>query len=468
MIDVTPFVKTLEGKPVAVFGIGESCLAAIKALKKAGADVVAWDDHEAPRKKGQKAGARIKPFHEHSMREYACLILAPGVPLTHPEPHQAVLAAQQAGLEVLCDIEILHRLHHGRKTIAVTGTNGKSTTTSLIGHILSQGGRKVSVGGNIGLPALAMKMPPQEGIIVLELSSFQLDLCPTFAPDIGIILNITPDHIDRHGSMEGYIASKKKLFRSETTLPIIGIDDEPGRALYEELKKADRRNVIPVSVETRLDHGIYVKEGILFDALESKPLEIGPIDNITRLCGAHNMQNAAAAYAAAKLAGMENETIYEALGSYPGLAYRQFPERIMNGVSYVNDSKATNAQATARALACHKNIYWIAGGRPKKDGLSGIEPYLDTIRHAYLIGEAAEDFADWIKQYGVPYTISRTLDRALEEASAAAQAARGEPGGAGCVLLSPACASFDQYESFEDRGNHFKKLVMNLPEDMAA
>ena len=467
MIDISAYTETLDGKPVAVFGLGKSCLAVVHALKKAGVDVTAWDDREAARKEGQKVGARIKPVHEHSLEGYGALVLAPGIPLTHPEPHEVVKRAQDAGVEILSDIEILHRTHHGRRTIGITGTNGKSTTTSLIGHILKEAGMDVVIGGNIGHAALDLDMPNEDGVFVLELSSFQLDLCPTFSPDIGVLLNITPDHLDRHGDMKGYAAAKAQIFRGAGTA-VIGMDDDPSRGVCKDVEKAEERAVIPISIQKTLDHGVFVDDGILFDASAGEAIELGSIDKIQKLFGVHNMQNAAVAYAACKSADVEPEVIYEALQTYPGLVHRQYPVRIINGVAYVNDSKATNAAAAVKALACHSNIQWIVGGRAKSGGLDGAEIYIDRVKKAYLIGEAAEDFAIWMERYDIVYEVSGTMEQAVASAHGAAQNARGEPGGAGCVLLSPACASFDQYDSFEARGDHFTQLVSDIDTEQAA
>lgn len=432
MIDVTKFVETLGGKPVALFGLGISNIAAIKALVKAGAKVFAWDDSEERCAAAEEAGATIKNLVEEGLAGYGCLVLAPGVPLTHPAPHPVVERAQAAGVEILCDIEILHRCDHGRKTIGITGTNGKSTTTALIGHVLNECGIKAVIGGNIGKAALDLdlipRVPMMDGpqgrpsesghakeVIVLELSSYQIDLCPTFKPDIAVLLNVTPDHIDRHGDMEGYKAAKMRLFA---------------------------------------DHDRQVK------------IAYPEIDPCVRACqnmtGDHNLQNASAALQVCEALGLNRDDILAAIKTFPGLAHRQYPVRVINGVSYINDSKATNAEATGRALVCYRNIYWIVGGKPKEGGLNGLEPYRDHIAHAYLIGEAAADFGAWLDNHAVPHEVSETLDRAVVKAHRAAQEGRGQPGGAGVVLLSPACASFDQFKSFEERGDLFTTLVDEL------
>lgn len=467
MMDCKAFVDTLEGKPVAIFGLGASGLSAVRALKKAGARVKAWDDSPAGREAAEKAGAELEPLDENTLAGAAGLVLAPGVPLHHPKPHPVVEAARQTGLEIFGDIEILHRLNHGRKTIGVTGTNGKSTTVSLISHVLERAGQRAVLGGNIGKPVLDLKKPPKDGAFILEVSSFQMDLCPTFTPDIAVLLNLTPDHIDRHGSFEAYGAAKKRLFAGKGTA-IVGMDDEASCDLLRDIQKDGERDVIGISVtgpskgRPEVRKKVYVEGGTLFDGMEAEPVEAGNLKDIPTLQGSHNMQNAAAAYAVCRVMGVEPDTIIEAFRCYPGLPHRQFLVRVMNGVSYVNDSKATNAQAAGTALACFDRMYWIVGGRPKEGGLEGLEGYMSRVKHAFVIGEATEDFSSWLELQAVPHHFSYTLDTALEQAHHMAQEERGQPGGAGVVLLSPACASYDQFKSFEERGDRFTALVGEL------
>ena len=464
MIDVSKFAQTLNGKPVAVYGLGISNLAAIRALRAEGVAVIAGDDQPERLAAAQEAGAEtLAAFADQDFTRFACLVLAPGVPLTHPEPHPVVAKAQAAGIEILCDLEILHRAGHGRRTIGITGTNGKSTTTVLVAHILNACGIQAVAGGNIGIAALAMDLPGSDGVFVLEMSSFQIDLCPTFAPDIAVHLNITPDHLDRHKTLENYAETKMRIFRGPGEA-VIGIDDEPSLAGYARVKAEGQRRCIPISVRTRPDGGVFVQDGGMFDAMDGAAREVFRL-NINALPGVHNHQNAAAAYTVCRLMGLEAEAIYEAMKSFPGLNHRQYLVRVINGVAYVNDSKATNADATARALECYRGIYWIAGGLPKDGGLNGLDAYLDRIRHAFVIGQAAEDFAAWLENRGVAVTIAHRLDTAVAAAHAMAQSERGQPGGMGTVLLSPACASYDQFSSFAARGDAFAALVQALPEE---
>ena len=463
MIDIATFAQTLNGRPVAVFGLGISNVAAIAALHKAGVTTASWDDKPENRAAAEKAGAVLRDLAAEDMSAYAALVLAPGVPLHFPEPHPVVKKAREAGIEIICDIEILARSKPARPIVAVTGTNGKSTTTALIGHILNTAGAGAAVGGNIGTAALALDVPAKGGAFVLEISSYQMDLCPTFAPDIAVHMNFSPDHIDRHGDMKGYVAAKRAMFRGAGK-GVIGIDDEWSVKMAEDIARAGDRHINHVAVTRTVERGAYVEGGKLYDAIDGgAPVEVADL-SIPTLPGAHNHQNAAAAYAACRLLGLEPAAILEAMKTFPGLPHRQFLIRVINGVPYINDSKATNADATARALACYKSIFWILGGKAKEGGLKGLEPYMDRVRGAFLIGDAAEEFAAWLKKHNVEHQMCGTLDRAVRAAHDAAQAARGEPGGIGAVLLSPACASFDQFRNFEERGEMFAQYVNNLPE----
>lgn len=439
MIDTSKFVETLNGKPAAVFGLGKSGISTIAALTAGGADVVAWDDRAEMHDAAAKAGADLVPLEEQDFTRFSCLVLAPGVPIDHAVAQRA----REAGVEIIGDIEILHRSGHGRKTIGVTGTNGKSTTVALIHHILESCGVNAVLGGNIGAPVLTLDVPSADGFFVLELSSFQIDLCPAFRPDISALLNITPDHIDRHGTLEEYAAIKERIMEGPG-VAIIGVDHDLSRAVFERTQERGERDVVSVSVDD-VSH-------------------IEGLSDIATLQGTHNHQNALIAHAVARACGLADADIFAAMRSFPGLPHRQFLVRVINGVAYINDSKATNADATAKALACHKNIYWIVGGRAKDGGLNGLDPYLDKIKSAYLIGEAVDDFADWFQKRNVSFEVANTMDVAVRQAHDQAQKDRGQPGGAGTVLLSPACASYDQFKSFEERGDVFTALVSDLRE----
>ena len=463
MIDLKPYAQTLNGKPVAVYGLGVSGLSAVRALCAAGVKVHAWDDKPEQRTQAEKSGAVIDSMEDVS--GFALLALSPGIPLYYPVPHPVVESARKAGIEIIGDIELFHRSSHGCKTIGVTGTNGKSTTTALIHHVLNACRIPALMGGNIGNAVLDLNISGDtKPVVVLELSSYQLDLCADFTADIAIHLNIAPDHIDRHESMEGYVKAKQRIFDGSGKA-IIGIDDKHSTQMMEDVRKTGIRDVYAISTAKAVARGAYVEKGVLFEASGKQPTEIGSVSGFKSLPGVHSQQNILAAYMACRQAGCVAEDILKAFATYPGLPHRLHTVRVINGVAYINDSKATNADAAGKALMSYPHIYWILGGLPKEGGLNGLEKMMDRIRHAFVIGEAAADFAQWLEDRGVSVTQCGVLEQAVKQAHIMAQRDRGEPGGAGVVLLSPACASFDQFRSFEHRGDSFSDLVESLKED---
>lgn len=455
MIDLSSF----KGFSLALFGLGRSGLSSARALQASGARVVAWDDDEASRNQAATAGIELVDLSTCDWNRFSALILSPGIPLDFPEPHKVVLLARGAGVEIIGDMELLARSASPAATIGITGTNGKSTTTALIGHILAGAfGNPVQVGGNLGVPVLDLEPLGADGCYVLEMSSYQLDLTHSLVFDVAVLLNLSEDHLERHGGMAGYIAAKKRIFDGQdgSGSAIIGIDDDHCRTVYEELK--GHRKLIAISGQSIVPGGIYVEDGVLYDDTgEGHAESVIAMDHLPTLPGSHNAQNAAAAYAVARVMGLECPAIVSALHSFPGLAHRQELLAVIDGVSYVNDSKATNGEAAARALACYDDIFWIAGGRAKHGGIEATKPYLNRVRHAYLIGEVANDFARTLETQ-VPVTVSGELSSALGQAR---QGAINETGSV--VLLSPACASFDQFDNFEARGDAFRDLVDALP-----
>ncbi|MGE3832602.1 MAG: UDP-N-acetylmuramoyl-L-alanine--D-glutamate ligase, partial [Parvibaculaceae bacterium] len=340
-----------------------------------------------------------------------------------------------------------------------TGTNGKSTTTALMGHLFTAAGRDTETGGNIG-KAVFLLGPPKPGrIYVLELSSFQIDLMPSLRPDAGILTNITPDHLDRHGDMDGYVAVKARMFANQRKgdTAIIGVDENWGIDIAKRIKTG--ATVIPVSVERELDDGISAVGGTLIQRDHGH--ETGRLDltQLPALKGAHNWQNASMAYAAGRALGLTEAEIAKGLKSFPGLAHRMQEIARLNGIPVINDSKATNADAAAKALASFPRIYWIAGGIAKAGGITPLKGFFPKIAKAYLIGEAAPEFARTIGD-ATPITMSGTLDRAV--ADAARDAVKDGRKDA-VILLSPACSSFDHYPNFEVRGEAFRKAVASLP-----
>lgn len=454
MIDLKPLKSQLNNKPIAVVGLGKSGLNTFEACKAAGIDTVLWDDNPKAVEEAVHKGAVTEHLEKADFHRFAFLCLAPGVPLTHPAPHPTVLRAEKCACDIIGDVELFHLAHPRMKTIGITGTNGKSTTTALIGHILKTAGIESAVGGNLGDAVLSLPQLSDKGVYVFELSSFQLDLCQKYAPDISVLINISPDHLDRHGSMADYISAKENIFKGKG-VAIIGIDDEWSFDVYDRLKLGDRK-VIPVSCEKKIHRGVYVtKEGILFHGDQ----EIMDLKLCRCLQGQHNWQNAAMAYAASISNNIPLPQIIEGLKTFPGLAHRQNIITSINGVTYINDSKATNDQAAAMALKTYNPIYWIAGGKPKDGGYRDCEKYKDHIRHAFLIGDAQERMAAWLKGQGVPFTLSSTMEKALNDAHGMAQKEKIENA---VVLLSPACASFDQFKNFEHRGEVFVDLVKKI------
>jgi UDP-N-acetylmuramoylalanine--D-glutamate ligase len=461
---LTP-ITSCAGKTVAVFGLGGSGLASCHALKAGGAEVVACDDSLDKMVEAAQAGFITADLRTVSWENFAALILTPGVPLTHPKPHWTVVAAEQAGVEVIGDVELFCRerkLHAPDSPfVAITGTNGKSTTTALIAHLMREAAFDVQMGGNIGTAILSLEPPRAGRVHVIEMSSYQIDLTPSLDPSVGILLNVTPDHIDRHGTIEHYAAVKERLVANvqPTGTAIIGVDDDWCRAAADRVEQAGRR-VVRVSVERSLADGITIDGTRVVNNEGGKQNVIVDIGGIGSLRGLHNAQNAACASAAALALGVRADVLQKGLRSFPGLAHRMEQVGRQGATLFVNDSKGTNADAAAKALASFDDIFWIAGGKQKEGGITSLAEYFPRIRKAYLIGEAANDFARTLDGK-VPYDISVSLDVAVVNAARdAAEAGLPEP----VVLLSPACASFDQYRNFEIRGNRFRELVMALPD----
>ena len=454
-------VATFQGEKVAVMGLARSGLAAAQALQQGGAEVMAWDDAAAKRDAAAAAGVPIVDLGTADFTGVTVLVLSPGIPHTYPKPNPVAARARAAGARIIGDIELLARSRPQARYVGITGTNGKSTTTALIGHIVAQAGRPVATGGNLGTPALSLASLGSDGIYVLEMSSYQLELTESLTFDVAALLNITPDHLDRHGGMDGYVAAKRRIFERQKNpqAAIVGIDDELSRAMANALARAGAQRVVPISAETRARGGVYAEGGWLVDDIEGRARRVLELRRAARLLGTHNWQNAAAAYAATRALGIDAATIVAGIVSFAGLAHRQELVATIDGVAYVNDSKATNADATAKALACYDAIYWIAGGVPKEGGITSLTPLFPRIRHAFLIGKATEEFAATLEGQ-VPLSRCGELGRALAAARETALAQR-KPGAV--VLLSPACASFDQFANFEERGDTFRRLVQALP-----
>ncbi len=454
-------VTTFAGKPVALFGLGASGNATALALMAGGATVAAWDDNAASRAAAEQAGVTLADLSAADWSEFAALVLAPGVPLTHPEPHWTVVQAKAAGIEIIGDVELFcrerARLCPNAPFVAITGTNGKSTTTALLTHLLLDAGREVAMGGNIGTPILALEPPSPSRIHVIELSSFQIDLTPSLAPSIGILLNLTPDHLDRHGTMDNYAAIKERLIATAGHA-IVGVDDAPSRAIAERRRAAGHLDLFSVQ-STAGWHA----DGTRLAADDAATGVRGPfadLAGIGTLRGRHNAQNALAASIAALRLGLTVADLQKGLPTYPGLPHRMEQVGRLGKVIFINDSKATNADSTDKALAAFpQDIYWILGGKPKAGGIEPLAAYFPRIAKAYLIGQATDEFA---LSLGTAVAFERcgTLDAAV---AAAARDAVSSAGHEPVVLLSPACASYDQFKSFEHRGDVFRSLVASLP-----
>jgi UDP-N-acetylmuramoylalanine--D-glutamate ligase len=446
-------VLGLQGKTVAVFGLARTGLTAAHALAAGGAKVALWDDKADARDAATAQRLPIVNLETADWSQFDALVLSPGVPLTHPKPHWTVERAKAAGVEIVGDVELFARTIQAAdpwkrpKVCAITGTNGKSTTTALLGHMLQAAGKDAPIGGNIGQGVLGLADMHGGAVYVLELSSYQLDLTSSLKADAAILLNVSPDHLDRHGGMEGYVAAKRRVFQNQDKgdTAIVGVDDPWGQRICTELVAANRRTIHPISAGRTMGRGVYVLQGMLYDATGERAMELVDLTRAKALPGRHNWQNAAAADAA------------EALLSFPGLAHRMETVGQIGRVRFVNDSKATNADAARQAMTATPKFYWIAGGRPKVGGIEPLRDLFPRIEKAYLIGEAAAEFAHTLGDTA-PTALCGDIDRAVEEAYNDA-AASGEEA---VVLLSPACASFDQFPDFEVRGDTFRALVADL------
>ena len=457
MIDLA----VLKGSSFVVLGLARSGLATVRALRAAGIDCVAWDDNAASRDAAAQAGARVADPATIDWSGITALVISPGIPSTLPVPHPVAVAARAAGKPIICDVELLARAQSEATFVAITGTNGKSTTTALIGHILQQAGLRCQVGGNIGRGALDLDPLGKGGLYVLELSSYQLELLQTFRADIAVWLNITPDHIDRHGDIPGYVAAKKNIFQRQRAgdCAVIGIEDEPSREIERGIAARPGIACIPVALDRPVANGISYRAGVLVDA-DGYTVDFA---DVLTLPGDHNGQNAACAWAVCRWLDLPREVIVAGMKTYAGLPHRQERVAAVGNIVYINDSKATNADATARALSSYDDIYWILGGQAKEGGVAPLASYFDRIRHAFLIGEATELFAGQLEGK-LPYSRCGDLQSALDAAHALAQReAQGEGKGPAVVLLSPACASWDQWKSYEHRGDAFRAMARALP-----
>lgn len=465
-------VPDMKGKSVGVFGLGVSGLATCEALAASGASVYSFDEKLEAREKTKNTEYRAEHPKDWPWKELEAVVVSPGVPLSHPKPHPIVKKARLEKIPVIGDTELFARAINALpererpRIAAITGSNGKSTTTALIGHMLREAGEEVHVGGNIGEAIMSLPAPDRHAIYVLELSSFQLDLTHSLRANAAVFLNLTPDHIERHGSIDGYFAAKSRIFRNQEAgdLAVVGVDDSWGERLCTELTAAGRAHIAPVSASATLGRGVYALGDAIYFNLDGKTTNAGDLANARALRGVHNRQNAAAALAVALHFGASPAIAMKAARSFMSLAHRMEDITRMGKVLFVNDSKATNADAAARAIAAYDDVYWIAGGKPKEGGLAALKGKLGSVRKAYLIGEAADQFTQELKgdcKTRKCSTLKRAVVAAYKDAAASDNATP-------VVLLSPACASYDQFKNFEDRGDQFRTLVGDLQAENGA
>jgi UDP-N-acetylmuramoylalanine--D-glutamate ligase len=450
---MTEFPPLFAGRRFGVVGLGKNGLPAALALARMGGEVVAWDDKEAAREAAAAAGVRIGDIEVAGLE---ALVLSPGIPHHLPRAHPVAARALAAGVPIRSDADLLFRAVRGAGSRArfagITGTNGKSTTTALLHHILAGAGQPAAAGGNLGTAALALPLLPDDGVYVLEMSSYMLERIAALRFDVAAMLNLSADHIDRHGDMARYAAVKREIFARQESADtaVVGIDDAPSREMAASLAAGPAR-LVRISGEGPAD--VFPRATLLCDA--AGPL--GDLAAARALPGSHNAQNAAAAAAMASALGVARADIAAGIATYPGLAHRQELIARAGGITFVNDSKATNADSAARALGCYDRVVWIAGGEAKAGGIDGLTGFFPRIALALLIGRDAPRLAATLAAHGVPHRDVGTLEAAV---AAAWEAARG--GAAPVVLLSPACASWDQFTGFDQRGDRFRALAQAI------
>lgn len=455
MIEATQY----QHKTIFVLGLGRSGLAGVASLVKGGGKVLAFDDTPGKCEKAQALGATLPEMEAFDWATVDGLLLSPGIPHHLPQPHPLVAQALDAGVPLLSDFDILYEACPEASYIGITGTNGKSTTTALIYHVLKTAGKPVQMGGNIGQAALTLKPGGAEMIYVLEASSYQLELVRQIHFDVALLLNLREDHLERHGSMQAYIKAKERIFKApDQQICIIGVDDEDSQTLFKKKAAKPYKTLIPISGGNRVKGGVYGHNSLLSDWTGPEAAEVCSLMGLKKFLGSHNWQNAAAAYAAVKGFGVTGEDFLKACKTFEGLPHRQQEVGSLKGVHFINDSKATNLESAARALMTHQSIYWIGGGRLKEGTLPYLVNYMINVRHAFCIGESTDILVDHL-QAQVPSLACHTMAEAVEKAY---HKAREENLENPVVLLSPACASFDQYSDFEARGRDFMAQVARL------
>lgn len=444
------------GRRYYVVGLGKNGLPAVQTLTAMGAEVVAWDDNPAARAAAE--GVNLQAPQDSDLR-FDALVLSPGIPHLLPHPHPAADRARRAGVPILSDVELLFQAVRASgsraRFVGITGTNGKSTTTAMLAYVLQAAGVTVAAGANLGPAALSLPLLPHDAVYVLELSSYMLERLATMRFDVAAMLNLSVDHLDRHGDMAGYARAKRVIFDRQTSddLPVVGVDDELSRALAREMTGG---HVVTISGFQPAD--VWCDKGLLRDCVGS----IMRMGDAAALPGSHNAQNAAAVAAMAFRLGVSRGDVARGMIGFPGLPHRQQKVATVDGVAFINDSKATNADSAARALECHERLIWIAGGMAKEGGIEPLAGYFPRIARALLIGRDAPVFAGTLTAHGVPFDVVHTLEAAVPAALDAARA-----NGAPVVLLSPACASWDQFTGYDQRGDRFGELARSLVQGRA-
>ena len=459
--------STFKGQTIAVFGLGRSGIVSALSLQSGGAKVLAWDDNAKTRNRAAAQGVKLTDLNSVDWQDVDELVLSPGVPHDLPKAHWSAKCAKDAGVPIICDIEIFAREVAARaperrpKVITITGTNGKSTTTSLIGHILNECGRDAQIGGNIGRGVLDLDAMHRNAFYILELSSYQLERTHTLKANAAVFLNLTPDHLDRHGDMKAYEKIKLRVFDNQNgeDAAIVGVDNPEGKSACTRLTAKNNRRVYPISGRRSLGRGVCVIKGKLYNVMDKRCEMIADLTHAHGLDGEHNWQNAAAAFAAVRALGLDAKAIGDAILSFPGLEHRMENIGHVGPAKFVNDSKATNADAAAQALKTYDNIYWIAGGQAKAGGIENLTPHFKNISRAYLIGEAADDYCATLRANKIAAKVSGELRMAILCATRDALASKAENP---VILLSPACASFDQFKDFEVRGDAFRTLALEI------
>ena len=466
-------INGLLNKTVAVFGLGKTGMAVARELKLRGVHVIGWDDKEALRNEATKLKVSVQDLRYVDFSTVDILVISPGIPHTYPAPHPVAQLAKDAGVPIVSDIELFVSTYRDAKYIGVTGTNGKSTTTALIYHILKESGVPCAIGGNYGIPVFDLPVLGADGYYVFEMSSYQIELSPSIDFDISAILNITPDHLSRHNGMDGYVAVKKRIFHRKNktgadTVNVVAIDDKYTKTMFDELvEEQPKAKNIPVSFSKKIDNGYYVtSKGLLIDNTKGEKNQLMDLSQLSNLKGKHNWQNIAVAFAVAKKAGIPTAKILKAIESFKTLEHRIENVGTFAGIQFIDDSKATNAESVKYAIDSMDDIYWIIGGRQKEGGISILEPQLGDgkIKRVFCIGECEKDFYNVTKKVLPSYRCHK-LDKAVLKAfKLAVKDLRKKKVEKPVILLSPATASFDQYKSFEERGDHFKKLYAEIKE----